>query len=163
MEILQHALYQYWAERKFLDIIAKMSDQNWINHIPGFTKSVQEIYIHKYDLLCAWLHLLLTNSSKKVANIPEFESMPKAQFVLEAQKILEQLVEYIKHSENIILTIEDKWVKKPYQISSHEVLFNTFNHLTYHRGQTALMFKRLGFEAPETDYIPFLYEIKKLT
>ena len=166
MEFVEQAQYQLWAEKKFFEILEKVSDEDWSKHISGFTKSLQEIYIHKYEVMYFWFTVIFVRDSKKVGEnplgIPDFESISKELFIIEALKLFDKLIQYIRTTENAQLALELEWIKKPYQVTSHEILFNIFNHLTYHRGQTAFIFKKLGYEIPETDYNPYLYTIKKL-
>ena len=151
MDLMREALYQLWAEKKFFEIMKQISNQNWTNHLPGFTRSLQEIYVHKYDNCWIWYHTIL--APKNVAPHIDFESIKKDQFIVESLKLLETMIQYIKKNKPNIVKVEVEGLSKTLEISSEEIFYYIFNHMTYHRGQIALMIKKLGFESiPEQPF-----------
>ena len=167
MKLIEQAEYQYWAEKKFFELVEKISDDNWKTKLPEFSKSLREVYIHKYEVMFFWFTLIYTKDSKEVNKnplyIPDFDELNnKEEFAIEALKLFERVINYIKIKANEKITLKIEWISKPYEITTHEILYNIFNHLTYHRGQTAFILKKLGLEIPETDYNPFMYETRQL-
>ena len=115
----------------------------------------------------SWLTLIYVKDSNKIndnpLNIPDFDNLNKDQFIIEALKLFDRVIEYVESTENSQITLNVNWIRNPYQVTTHGVLYNILNHLAYHRGQIAFMFKKLGVEnIPETDYNPYLYELKML-
>lgn len=166
MEFIEQAEYQYWAEKKFFGLLEKISEENWKTKLPEFSKSLQEVYIHKYEVIFSWFTMIHTRNSKDIGknplNIPDFESLSKSEFISEALKLFERVISYIRSSENEEITLTVEWISTPYKVTTHEILYNLLNHLSYHRGQTAFMFKKFGLEIPETDYNPYLYDVRQL-
>jgi len=165
MDILEEAQFQLWAEKKYFELLKQIPDENWSKIKFDFTKSVQEIYVHKYEVIFFWLTLLHVKDSKKVEEnplkIPDFEPLTKDQFITEALKLFDMVIEFLKTTNDENITFNLHWLSKPYVASSHEIIYNMINHLTYHRGQIAFLFKKFGIsEIPETDYNPYLYELR---
>ena len=160
MDLLQQAQYQLWAELKYFDLLKKVPEQTFVNHIPGFPRSLQEIYIHRYEFCCVWYQSIL--SPKSVATTPDFASMSKSDFIAEVIRIFETIIQYIKNYDTNHLRLAVEGLKKPFDVTSDEILYNIFNHLTFHRCEISLVLKKLGFEIPETDYNPYLFETRKL-
>lgn len=166
MKFIEEATYQLWAEKSFFELLSKVSDEDWSKNLPEFGKSLQSIYIHKYEVMYAWFTLIYVKDSKKIGdnplNIPDFDQLTKDQFIKEALNLFEMVIEYIKTNPDKKITLTVEWVKKPYEITTHEIIYNFLNHLAYHRGQTAYHFKKLGLTVPETDYNPYMYKLRKL-
>lgn len=166
MEFLKESNYQLWAEKKFFDLLSNVSEEDWKKILPEFNKSLQSIYIHKYEVMYAWFTLIHVKDSIKIGDNPlkieDFDQLSKDQFIKEAIKLFEMIIEYIRDNPDTKTTLTVTWIKKPYVVTVHEVLYNILNHLAYHRGQTAFFFRKLGLETPETDYNPYMYELNKL-
>ncbi len=160
MNLLQQAQYQLWAELKLFDILKKVPDQTFVNHIPGFPRSLQEIYIHRYEYCCVWYQSML--SPKSVVSTPEFTSMPKNEFIAEIIRIFETIIQYIKTYDTTHVKLSVEGLKKTFEVTSDEVLYNIFNHVTFHRCEISLVLKKLGYEIPDIDYNPYLFETRKL-
>lgn len=162
MDILEEAKYQYWAEKKFFNLLQQITEDQWVNEIPELNKTLQGIYIHKYEVMFSWLTLIEVKKSSRInenpLNIPDFEPLTVNQFIKEGLALFDKLLEYLENNDEISLNLELSWIEKPYEISNHGVIYNILNHLAYHRGQSAFLFKKLGFEIPETDYNPYMYE-----
>ncbi len=166
MQFLEEAQYQLWAEKKFFELLSKISQENWTKKFPEFNKSLQSIYIHKYEVMFAWFTLIHVKDSKKIGENPldiaDFDQLSVQQFIEEALNLFELVIEYIKTKPDEKITLTVEWIKKPYEVTTHEIIYNFLNHLAYHRGQIAYQFKKLGLTVPETDYNPYMYEIHKL-
>lgn len=169
MELIDEASYQLWAEKKFFKMLENITDDDFTTRKPGFTKSLKEIYNHKYEVMWFWLTLLQVKDSKKInkgenpLGTPDFEPLSKKEFITESIKLFESMIEFIKNNQNTKVTLKVEWLPKPYTVTIQEVIYNILNHLTYHRGQTAFLFKKYGFEIPATDYNPYMYEINQLS
>ena len=154
MNLIDELDYHIWAEKQFMTQLEKVSDDDWATINPDINKSLQSIYAHKLEVMWFWFHQA---SEKKLENEPTFNTMDKN----ETQKLLEELIadnrRFILQYENKQLQLNIPWNKSLYTITSHEILFNIFNHHTYHRGQIAILLKKLNIEPPETDYNPYMY------
>ena len=162
MDLLEEAKYHYWAERKFFDLLKQITEEQWSEKGPDFSKSLKEIYIHKYEVMFSWLTLIFVRSTTRINDnplkIPEFEPLSKDQFITEALLLFDKLIKYLEKNKLESMVLELEWIKKPYKVSNEEVIYNILNHLAYHRGQTAFMFKKLGLEIPDSDFNPYMYE-----
>lgn len=167
MNLLEEANYQFWAENIFFKLLGKVTEDQWVTKLPDFTKSLKEIYIHKYEVMYSWFTMIIVKSSKKIGenplNIADFEPLSKNDFITESLKLFAKLIDYLKNNKSKNVTLEVEWLKNPYSVDTDEIIYNILNHLTYHRGQTAFLFKKFGLNIPETDYNPYLYEVKKLS
>ena len=165
MEILDEATYQLWAENVFFELLKNISNENFTNKA-GFSKSLQEIYFHKYEVMWSWFTLLIVKNSKRFGEnplgTPDFDTLNKSDFISEALKLFEQFLDYVKTNKNTSITLDVDWLSKPYSVTNHEIIYNILNHLSYHRGQSAFLFKKFGLEVPETDYNPYFYQLHNL-
>jgi uncharacterized damage-inducible protein DinB len=166
MNLIKQVEYHLWAEKKFFEVLSKVSNEDFVKPIPGFTKTLQQIYGHKTEVIWSWFELIFTKSSKKVDwnKAPTFESMSREQITTETIQLLEKVLIYLKEIQEVDLLLDLEWIEnKPYLVTNFEIIFNFLNHLTYHRGQIVFIFKKLGFITPETDYNPYLYQLQGLT
>ena len=167
MEFIEQAQYQLWAEKKFFELLKQVSNESWTKKFPEFNnKSLKSIYIHKYETIFSWFTLIHVKNSKNIndnpLDIPDFDELSKDEFINAAIKLFEMMNDYIKKNKNTEITLTVEWLQEPYLVTTHEVLYNLLNHMAYHRGQTAFMFKKFGFNTPETDYNPYIYSIRNL-
>lgn len=162
MDFIKEAHYQLWAEKKFFELAEKVSEEDWTKVLPEFNKSLQSIYIHKYEVMFYWFTFIYVKDSKKVNNnplgIPDFDQLSKDDFAKEALKLFDKVIDYLSKTQNTELVLNIDGVKKPYNVSNYEVIYNILNHLAYHRGQTAFLFKKFNISVPETDYNPYMFE-----
>lgn len=167
MDFIKEAEYQLWAEKKFFKILEKVSEEEWTKILPEFNKSLQSIYIHKYEVMFFWFTFIYVKDSKKINDnplgIPDFDTLSKNEFIKEAIKLLERIIDYITTTPSTDVTLNAEWLKGSYNVTNYEVIYNILNHLTYHRGQTAFIFKKFTQTVPETDYNPYVYEKLKIS
>lgn len=158
MELLKQLEYQIWAENKlFSQIEEKMKKGLWEKIDPELNKSFKNIYFHKAEVMWSWIEILdnkfpsetFPDNNKSYQETKEWMN-----------ELFNKIKKILKETKNEELKLKLPWLDQPYQVSRDEVLFNLLNHNTYHRGQIAILMKRiLGIEnVVETDYNPYLYE-----
>ncbi len=94
---------------------------------------------------------------------PDFERMPKNELFNCFFQFFDDIQQYLVRNIDTNLDLTLPWLKdQKYHITAYELLYNIFNHHTYHRGQIAILMKKLGITPPETDYNPYMYAKLKL-
>lgn len=156
MEIIKQLKYHSWAETEFYKSLENITDNQWTKIDPKMNKSLQGIYGHKVEVMWFWFQLI---KQLKPKDSPNFENMTKEEIFSSMFQLFDEIKQFIQTKPDKELIIDLFWLdNKSYPITIYELLFNIFNHHTYHRGQIVILLKRLGITPPETDYNPFIYD-----
>ncbi len=161
MEIAQQLQYQLWAETAFINLLKSISEVEWSKEIQSIKKSLKGIYTHKMDVMWFWFTLCKKKNLKLLGEPPNFQNMPKNLLLDNFLNLYNEMKDFaLENNEKLILDLN--WVKKPFEITIHELIYNILNHHTYHRGQIAILLKQFEIDVPETDYNPFMFELNHL-
>ena len=161
MQFEQELQHQVWAEKKIITLTRTVSDFNWSKDIPILEKSLKELYVHKLEIMWFWFSLCKKKSLKTLGEPPNFQSMDKEGLLSTLLKSFNEMINFtLKTDEKLILDLN--WVKKPYEVTTHEIIYSILNHHTYHRGEIAIILKHLGIDVPETNYNAYMFEINEL-
>ncbi|MFW9996129.1 MAG: DinB family protein [Candidatus Odinarchaeota archaeon] len=155
MNLLDEINYQIWAEETFFGCIAGISAEQWTGTIPEIDKALNKIYAHKAEVLWFWFQFAKGLTPE---DPPDFFSKSQLELKNSIIELLNEMKKLIGTKGNKELQLKLPWLEKTYPITSDELIFNGLNHLTYHRGQIAMIMKKLGIEVPETDYNPYMFE-----
>ncbi len=156
MELIKQLKYHIWAEREFYKSLEKITDNQWIKIDPTLNKSLQGLYGHKVEVTWFWFQYVKQVEPK---DSPNFDVMTKEKMFSHLFQLFDEIKQFIETNPNKELVVNLFWLKnKSYPITTYELLFNIFNHHTYHRGQIVFLLRRLGITPPETDYNPFMYD-----
>ena len=161
MEFLKELDYQVWAEKKFFNLISSIDESKWTKEISESNKSLKSVYIHKLEVMWFWFSLCKVKDLRKLGEPPNFESMSKENLIKQYLFLFLEMKDYAENC-NEKMSLNLNWVKKPYETTTHEIIYNVLNHHTYHRGQIAMLLKQLGLDVPETDYNPYMFELNEL-
>jgi uncharacterized damage-inducible protein DinB len=155
--LLQCAAYTIWANRKIIDCINNLSDDQINREISSSFSSIYKTVMHMWDAESIWWQRV-----KLVEHIERpgdtfsgsFEELSKK---LEAQS--KQWEEWIGNASdnqlNHVFSYQNT-KKEQFKQPVYEMLLHIFNHNTYHRGQLVTMLRQLGVEKiPPTDFIVF--------
>lgn len=157
MEIEQQLHYQVWATSKFIDLVKPLSESEWNTEVPVVNKSLQEIYIHKMEVLWFWFSLCKKKSLQLLGEPPNFKVMTKEVLLHNLLNLYSEMKDFaLEHNDKLSLDLN--WMKKPYEITTHELIYNILNHDSYHRGQIAILLKYFHIDVPETSYNPYMFE-----
>ncbi|MHA2227291.1 MAG: DinB family protein [Candidatus Hodarchaeales archaeon] len=160
MEMIQQLDYHKWAETELFQKLNEITEKLWTNLDPDLNKSLQSVYGHKVEVMWFWFQLI---KQVEPRDPPKFEQMQKNELFRRMFQLFDDLQQFLAHNMDKNLELTLPWLKNPtYPITTHELLFNIFNHHTYHRGQIVILMKKLGIIPPETDYNPFMFAKLKL-
>ncbi|WP_455143750.1 DinB family protein [Candidatus Hodarchaeum mangrovi] len=154
MNILKQIKYHLWAEKEFSKVLENINQDQWITADQVLGKSLQDIYIHKIEVMWYWFTHVQQN---KPTDPPKFEDMTAKELLSYLFQQFDEIESFVQNNPNILLTISLPWLNQPYIITAYELLFNNLNHHTYHRGQIAMLLKRKNIQVPETDYNPYMF------
>ena len=155
--LLQCAAYTIWANRKIIECINNLSNDQINREISSSFSSVFKTVLHMLDAEAIWWQRV-----KLVEHIERpgdgftgsFEELSKK---LEAQsKLWEEWVANASDNQLNHVFAYQNTKKEQFKQPVYEMLLHIFNHNTYHRGQLVTMLRQLGVEKiPPTDFIVF--------
>ena len=155
--LLQCAAYTIWANRKIIECINNLSNDQINREISSSFSSIYKTVLHMLDAESIWWQRV-----KLVEHIERpsesfdgsFEELSKK---LEAQsKLWEEWISNASDNQlNHVFSYQNT-KKEQFKQPVYEMLLHIFNHNTYHRGQLVTMLRQLGVEKiPPTDFIVF--------
>ena len=148
--------YNTWANRKMLDAVSNLSQQQFTRELGGSYPSVQSTLTHILWAEWLWLERWQDRSPMEVfdpADFPSVESIQERwQGVQDGQaasvgSLTSGLLERVGRYRN---RKGETWEYVLWRQLQH-----AFNHSTYHRGQVTNMLRQLGARAVTTDYLAY--------
>lgn len=153
----QLTAYTIWANKKMIDCINNLSDEQINREISSSFSSIYKTLLHMLDAESIWWQRLklqehITRPSDSFTG-PFFELTKK----LEAQSSQwEKWVKAATETQLLHVFAYQNTKKEQFKQPVCEMLVHIFNHNTYHRGQLVTMIRQLGYEKiPQTDYIVY--------
>jgi uncharacterized damage-inducible protein DinB len=153
-------LYDYnrWANNRFLDSTAVLSQEEFTRDMRSSFPSIQATLEH--ILQAEWIWLERWNGASPV-EIPPWDTSTHA--ALRAQW---QIIEGNQRSYVASLTNEQlrsvidyrTFASRPFAQPLWQLMRHVVNHSTYHRGQVATMLRQLGKPVPVSDLVSFYRE-----
>lgn len=161
MKFSRELNYHLWAEKKILSFVATIDESNWDQEIPLLKKSLKSIYTHTLEVMWFWFSLCKLKSLQKLGVPPNFASFSKEKFMKEYFLLILEMKDF-GEERNEKLSLDLNWVKKPYEVTTHELIYHILNHQAYHRGQIAIVLKYFGIEVSEIGYNNYMFEEERL-
>lgn len=149
--------YNRWANAKALESATTLTEEELGQELGGSFPSVLGTLGHLYSAEWVWLERLRGVSPPGLPatlEVPTLAVLKEKWSVVEAgQKAFVEGLTDDRMDEKV----RYKNVKgEPRNYALSELLVHIVNHSTYHRGQVATMFRRLGKKPAATDYLVFL-------
>jgi uncharacterized damage-inducible protein DinB len=149
------SLYTYnrWADRRILGACRKLTAEQYVAEpAPGWS-SVRATLVHLAIVTEGWLRGLTGEVVGAPPSEAEFATVDDAERLLErAYQTLDGLLPALT-PERLAAPMTLRGGGRSAVLPPWAVLRHVVNHATYHRGQIAAKLKRLGVEAPATDFI----------
>ncbi|HLV86331.1 MAG TPA: DinB family protein [Candidatus Sulfotelmatobacter sp.] len=161
-------LYRYdrWANRRILEAVSTLSDEQFIRDLAGSFPSVRNTLAH--ILGGAWIWLAYwkqpPQSTDQVAELRKRRDAVLApEKFPNAASLRAKWSEVEKELTEFVDGVTDTSLQQPLPFRDTKIALGFLmqhlaNHSTYHRGQVALMLRQLGSQAPATDFHEFLKE-----
>lgn len=155
--LLQYASYTIWANRKIIECINNLSNDQINREITSSFSSIYKTVLHILDAENIWWQRV---------KLAEHIERPSDSFDGSFEELVKKLEAQSKQWEEWVSNASDNQLnhvfsyqnskKELFKQPMYEMLLHLFNHGTYHRGQLVTMLRQLGVEKiPPTDYILF--------
>lgn len=164
---LQLYNYHVWAnERVFdrlLEVPREVCDQEIQSVFPTITKAL----IHMLQMDHVWLHAMKGDSYDDIRGTVARISQEMERKGLEHLRTL--FCEVSERYKDFFHQLPDLDAVTDYphpqygvlKASYNEIVQHIVNHGTYHRGNISAMLRQLGHAGASTDYVFYLYEVKR--
>ncbi len=160
--VLQHLVYNEWANSKFTDLLLTVDDIVYFQSIKSSFPSIAKTVLHISDSQQIWL--------KRMQGV-SVTSWPSSTFDGTKKDALSGLVQSSKNLVEFIKSKDESFLTSSYSYRSlkgdsftdpvEHTLFHIVNHGTYHRGQIITMLRESGItQLVSTDLIHYLRSIK---
>jgi len=155
--LLQYAAYNIWANRKIIECINNLSDDQINREISSSFSSIYKTVLHMLDAENIWWQRV---------KLVEHIERPSDTFTGTFEELSKKIDAQSKQWEEWVSNASDNQLnhvfsyqntkKEQFKQPVFEMLMHIFNHNTYHRGQLVTMLRQLGAEKiPPTDFIVF--------
>ena len=155
--LLQCAAYTIWANRKIIECINNLSNDQISREISSSFSSIHKTVLHMLDAESIWWQRV---------KLVEHIERPSDSFDGSFEELIKRLEAQSRQWEEWISNASDNQLnhvfsyqntkKEQFKQPVYEMLLHIFNHNTYHRGQLVTMLRQLGVEKiPPTDFIVF--------
>jgi uncharacterized damage-inducible protein DinB len=161
-------LYEYdrWANHRVLHAVSTLSAEEFTRDLGGSFRSVRDTLVHIIGSEWAWLtywkepspsSTFLTDLWTREDALFHPNAFPDLAAVqLKWAEVEREQVEFVNSITNE--SLRSMLPVSETEISLAHLMQHLANHSTYHRGQVALMMRRLAAEPLATDFAMFLME-----
>jgi uncharacterized damage-inducible protein DinB len=151
--------YNRWANRRVLDVAARLSPEQLSRDLGSSFPSVRETLAHV--LAGEWIWLTRWRGSSP-PGLPESWDLSSLEVVraqwAEVEADQRAFVEGLDEAALDRVVAYRDTRGDPYENPLGQLLRHVVNHSTYHRGQVVTMLRQLGAEAVATDLVLFCRE-----
>ncbi len=149
--------YNRWANHQYLDVIARISDEQFTRKLGGSFGSVRDTLVH-----LAWAEWLWAKrwqkSSPQVRAIPDqFPTVESIRMYL--KDVEEAQIRVFSHGEADLRTVRIRYTnlkREEWEYTLEQMVYHLMMHSAYHRGQLATLLRQLDVVPPTTDYLVYL-------
>jgi uncharacterized damage-inducible protein DinB len=149
--------YNRWANHQYLDVIARISDEQFTRKLGGSFGSVRDTLVHM-----AWAEWLWAKrwqkSSPQVRAIPDqFPTVESIRVYL--KDVEEAQIGVFAHGEADLRAVHIRYTNLKQEESEYtleQMVCHLTMHSAYHRGQLATLLRQLDVVPPTTDYLVYL-------
>ena len=144
--------YDAWATRQLLEVVCRLTPQQFAHEFNGATTSVRQQLVHLLSVPDRYRARLM-NEEPHDARAEDFAT-PRdvAAYVDEAHDRIKTFLASLPEMDLCRITTQETR-RGPFRATVGEVLHHVVNHGTYHRGQVAFLLKLHGIDFPDTDFI----------
>ena len=151
--------YNYWAERRLLDVMGSMSLEKLTGQMGYSWGSPKALLVHMLSAEWLWRQRWLGTSPSALLDPEEFPDMAAirarwTQDEMEMRAFLTGLVENDLQREVRYITTKGE----PGKELLGQLLFHVLNHSNHHRGELAAMLALLDVPHPEDDLLFYFRE-----
>jgi uncharacterized damage-inducible protein DinB len=154
------AAYNRWANERLYAAAEGLRDDEYRRDLGAFFGSVHATLNHLLLVDRFWLERLDGRDPPRPALdtilYEPFEELKRAR--IEQDEIITRFLEALREQDFEGVVSYHTGSGSAQRNARNEVLTHLFNHQTHHRGQVHALITRLGYTAPELDYIYFLRE-----
>jgi uncharacterized damage-inducible protein DinB len=158
-EIRELFAYNRWANRRMLDAVARLSDEQFRREIPSSFPSVEKTLGHMLGSEWVWLQRWHGNSPMA---LPADWDLSRLDAIRARWRAVEE------ERDAFLQSLDDGDLQRTvaartfagvrYETPLWQMLRHVVNHATYHRGQVTTMLRQLGATPPATDLILYYRE-----
>jgi uncharacterized damage-inducible protein DinB len=157
-------LYEYnrWANRRVLEVTAKLSAENFSKDLRNSFPSIRQTLVHVLSAEWIWMTRWKGSSPGGIPESWNLSSHPALR--TEWQNVENEQAEFVSTltEEKLLATVAYRTtLGESYSNPLWQLMRHVVNHSTYHRGQITTMLRQLGADAIGTDLIYFYRERSK--
>jgi uncharacterized damage-inducible protein DinB len=151
--------YDRWATRKLLEVVAKLSEEQYTKDLGSSHGGIRGTLVHAYGAGEIWLRRWEGESPTSLIteqDIPTFKLLAERWSMLE--KKLEDFLKGVPDAR-LHAPLAYRNIKgEPISTELWRQMQHLVNHGSYHRGQVVAMLRQLGVKPVATDLINFYRE-----
>ena len=146
--------YDRWANAKTLDVAARLTPEQFTQHLGNSHASVRDTLAHIWGANWIWLMRWRGTSPKALPHpddFPDLESLRAkwAEIESEQAEFISTLTD--ETLATVIVYTNTKGEEWAYPLA--DLMQHLVNHSSYHRGQITTMLRQMGAEAVSTDLL----------
>lgn len=156
-----HALLEYhrWANLRVLEALQPLSNEEFIRTLPSSFPSVQATLVHLYRGDFIWQGRVTGDLERKIPDPNDFPTLESVKLAwIPTLDGWEAALEG-KTPDSSIVYSDSRG--NPFSTRLEDVVRQTVNHASYHRGQMATLLRMLERKMVATDYILWVREKEK--
>lgn len=149
--------YNRWANHQYLDVIARLSNQQFTGKLGGSFGSVRDTLVHLAWAEWLWARRWQKSSPQVLATPEDFPTVESIRSYLEDVEAAQTRV--FDRGEPELRTMRIRYTnmkREEWEYSLEQMVQHLTMHSAYHRGQLATLLRQLGVVPPTTDYLVYL-------
>jgi uncharacterized damage-inducible protein DinB len=157
--LLQMAKYNLWANKRIIELMLKLDDEQLDKEIESSFPSVRDSALHIWGAEFLWLQRL--QLTEQPVYMPYIFKGSFEEACADWQLVSQAFIDFTgrqyddKAFEHVVQYYNSE--KKSFKNPVFEILQHVFNHSTYHRGQLVTMLRQSGVhKIPATDFTVYL-------
>lgn len=154
--LTQYAKYNIWANKKFIDVLNKLTEDQLDMEIESSFPSIRKTVYHMWSAEDIWIQRLLL-VEKPVWVQGAYEGT-FAEALEHWEATSKELLSFIQRQyddqalAHVVQYYNQK--KQSMKLPASTILMQVLNHATYHRGQLVTMLRQAGIKKiPATDFM----------
>jgi len=155
-EIRQLWAYNRWANRRMLEAVASLAEEQFRRDMGSSFASVRDTLVHIMSAEWVWLSRLQGVSPRAMPDT--WDALPLADIERAWERLDQSIREHIAGLDESHVDEPVSYTStagEPYVSTRAQIVRHVVNHSTYHRGQITTLLRQLGVSAPATDLIVF--------
>lgn len=159
--------YHIWANQKVFGHLKELPQNIYHKEIQSVFSSISEVIVHIYITDTIWLGIMAGDSFDDIVKLGnQLREKTKGKSIEEIETMFVDLSGQYKaffdRQENLDQAV---FPEHPHfgrlETNLFELVQHVVNHGTYHRGNVTAMLRQLGHPGVMTDYVLYLFEMKR--